>query len=136
MGAKWSPERKAAWRAKMAESNNRPAKGAGRGGPANGPGWGGEAKGAGTGKMRRKAPDFTSETGAEAGKIPRDLSRIARREELEGFWSSVVFDEDEATNYRIAAAEKLYDRKYGVKESANTGPVEIIGGLPDDGLDD
>jgi hypothetical protein len=124
--APWSPERKAAWKAQMASRNNKPASGM----PASGPGWGGEAKG--SGNRKAAAPKITSKTAAEMAQLPRDYNRIAKREELHGFWSSVVFDEAEATNYRIAAAEKLHDRLYPAKDDgAEAGKIVIIGGLPD-----
>jgi hypothetical protein len=67
----------------------------------------------------------------------RRYDTIATRDELYGFWSSVVFDEREATNNRSAAAEKLHDRVYGGPLRADSGDrggeitVTIKGGFKD-----
>lgn len=100
-----------------------------------------KAHGAGKGRSTKgRAPQITPETASEMGArahtpeaVQRRYDRILSRDEIHGFWSSVVVDEDENMNYRVTAAGKLADHRYPVKDEKPEDANEIVirGGLPD-----
>lgn len=118
----WSPERKAAWKARMLERNNKPASGI----PAGGPGWGGPANGRGSDKPAAP-PIADPKAAAAAAHTPQAEAKrrasIASAEELKGVLSDIALNDKAPDMARIAAADKLLDRIEGkpVQKTELTG---------------
>lgn len=85
-------------------------------GRANGPGWGGPAQGAGKGGARNRITKQNTAEHREMRGAPeavqRRYDRIAAKDEIHGFYTSVFKDEAESMLYRLTAAKNLEQGRY------------------------